>query len=122
MAPTSSEEFLLAAPQIARTRGPDPNLVGKFALIVAAGGLMMGYDRHRRRRRHHHLDLAFQVYLFADIMTFVLGLLLKYRLMAAPPDSTTTGNGKITTWVTLFMSVVTLALGSFLLIFANCHA
>ena len=101
MAPGLLEESLLAA---------------KFALFVATGGLMLRSDP---RRRHHHQDLAFEVHLSANLITLVLGLLLMYVSIVASPDSTTTGKGKLMMWVTLFMSVVTLLLSSYLLIFAN---
>ncbi|KAG1334332.1 hypothetical protein COCNU_03G004510 [Cocos nucifera] len=109
MAPSSFEEFLVPAPQIARTRGPEPNLVAKFALFVGTGGLMLGFCRR------HQLDLAFQVYLSTNLITFILGLVLMKVSMVSPPNSTATRNGKMILWVTLFMAVVTLALGSFLL-------
>lgn len=111
MAPSSCEEFLVAEPQIARTGGPEPNLVAKFAVFVGTGGLMLGFCCR------HQLDLAFEIYRFMNLITFLLGLVLMEVSMVAPLVSTTTWNGKIMVlWVTLFMAVITLALSSFLLI------
>lgn len=122
MAPSLIEESLLAAPHTARTGGPKPSLVAKFALLVATGGLMLRSDGRRchHHHHHHHLDLAFEVQLSANLITLVLGFLLMYVSMMAPPGSTTTGKDKLNmVWATFCMSVVTLVLGSYLQIFAS---